>query len=101
MSTPFDGKWNVSIATPIGTQEVLFDISSDDGELRGSAHRGDEVSEFIDPKIEGDRMTWKQKVRHPLRLNLRFDVTVDGDIMAGVSRAGKLPSSDVRGHRAA
>ncbi len=48
---------------------------------------------------EGDRVTWKQAVTRPLRLNLAFDVTVDGDALHGVSRAGRLPSSRVTGVR--
>jgi len=35
----------------------------------------------------------------PMRLNLRFDVAVDGDQMTGTSKAGRLPTSKVSGVR--
>ena len=51
--------------------------------------------------LDGNRLTWAQSITKPLRLNLTFDVTIDGDEMAGRSKAGRLPSSKVIGRRAA
>lgn len=99
MSTPFDGTWAVKIATPIGQQDVVFEIASDGSGLHGTARRGDDVVDFIEPQIEDGHMTWRQAVKRPIRLNLSFDVTVDGDTMTGISRAGRLPSSEVHGTR--
>jgi hypothetical protein len=48
---------------------------------------------------EGERVTWKQSITKPLRLNLDFDVIVVGDTMHGHSRAGRLPKSTVSGER--
>jgi hypothetical protein len=36
-----------------------------------------------------------------MRLNLTFDVTIDDDEMTDRSKAGRLPSSKVTGHRVA
>ncbi|CAN7619953.1 hypothetical protein [Paenibacillus sp. LjRoot56] len=44
-------------------------------------------------------MTWMQKVKKPMRLNLKFEVTVQGDVMSGTAKAGMLPSSKVTGRR--
>jgi hypothetical protein len=49
--------------------------------------------------LDGDRLTWNQAITKPLRLNLAFDVTVDGDTLRGASRAGRLPASKVTGER--
>ncbi|MGW0085085.1 DJ-1/PfpI family protein [Streptomyces sp. NPDC003393] len=48
---------------------------------------------------DGNRPTWRQAVTKPMRLNLAFDVTVDGDTLKGTSKAGRLPSSRVTGER--
>jgi hypothetical protein len=48
-----------------------------------------------------DRLTWNQSITKPLRLNLAFAVTLDGDTMTGTSRAGRLPASTVTGRRRA
>jgi hypothetical protein len=34
-----------------------------------------------------------------MRLNLTFEVVVNGDVMTGYSRAGRLPRSEVTGSR--
>ena len=47
----------------------------------------------------GQRVTWRQAVTKPMRLNLSFDVLVNGDTLAGHSRAGRLPRSAVTGVR--
>ena len=48
---------------------------------------------------DGQRITWRQSVTKPIRLNLGFDVVVDGDRFGGHSRAGRLPRSAVAGVR--
>ena len=101
VSILFDGTWNVVIATPIGRQHVVLEISTRDGTVRGTATRGSEVVPFIAPVLDGNRLTWTQHVTKPLRLSLTFDVTVEGSTMAGTAKAGILPSSRVTGERQA
>jgi hypothetical protein len=97
----FDGTWNITIATPIGKQSVVLEISSHDGDVRGTARQGEEVVPFIDPVVDGDRLTWTQNVTRPMRLSLKFDVTVDGATMTGTAKAGFLPTSKLTGARIA
>jgi hypothetical protein len=71
--------------------------------LRGVARdqrHGDDIA-LTDLTLDGNRLTWGQAIRRPMRLNLTFDVVIDGDEMTGHSEAGRLPSSKVTGHRAA
>jgi hypothetical protein len=97
----FDGTWNITIATPIGKQSVVLDISTKDGNLRGTARQGEEVVPFIDPVADGNRLTWTQHVTRPMRLSLTFDVTVEGATMTGTAKAGFLPTSKLTGARVA
>ena len=39
----FDGRWQVSIATPIGKQSVIFEITTQDGAVKGIAKQKDEI----------------------------------------------------------
>ncbi|KIL39026.1 thiamine biosynthesis protein ThiJ [Gordoniibacillus kamchatkensis] len=94
-----DGCWQTTIATPIGKMPVLLRISSNDGRIRGTATQGDEVVEFESPAWDGTRLTWTQRVKKPMRLNLKFEVTVQGGIMTGTAKAGLLPASKVEGRR--
>ncbi|MFJ3539886.1 hypothetical protein ACIPQA_31015 [Streptomyces sp. NPDC090109] len=94
-----EGTWNLSVSTPIGTVKAVVALRERDAVLTGVAHGAGEEVPLHDFALDGDRLTWKQSVTKPVRLNLAFDVTVDGDTLRGTSRAGRLPSSKVTGER--
>ncbi|WP_037853582.1 hypothetical protein [Streptomyces sp. NRRL S-340] len=94
-----EGTWNLSISTPIGKIEAVVELRDQDGVLTGVAHGAGEHVPLGDITLDGDRLTWKQAITKPVRLNLAFDVTVDGDTLQGTSKAGRLPSSKVTGER--
>jgi hypothetical protein len=98
--TNFAGKWDVVLDTPIGKMEVTFDITETNGTIEGVAQSDKETVPFLDAVADGNRLTWSQAVTTPMRLTLKFDVTVDGDTMTGTSKAGILPTSKVSGTRA-
>ena len=96
----FAGSWDVTIATPIGEIAVVFEITEENGTIRGIARSEEETVEFVDPVAEGHRLTWSQKVTTPIPLNLKFDMTVEGDTMTGTSNpGGMMPASKVNGVR--
>ncbi|MER6306860.1 hypothetical protein ACWCXK_32395 [Streptomyces sp. NPDC001739] len=94
-----EGTWNLSVSTPIGKMKAVVELREQDGVLTGVAHGAGEEVPLNDVALDGDRLTWKQAVTKPMRLNLAFDVTVDGDTLRGTSKAGRLPSSKVTGER--
>ncbi|MFF8784511.1 hypothetical protein [Streptomyces sp. NPDC015125] len=94
-----EGTWNLSVSTPIGKMKAVVELREQDGVLTGVAHGSGEEVPLNDVALDGDRLTWKQAVTKPMRLNLAFDVTVDGDTLQGTSKAGHLPSSKVTGER--
>lgn len=89
----------MTIDTPIGKMEVVFDITEQDGVIHGIARSDAETVDFLDPVADGNRLTWSQDVTTPMRLTLKFDVTVDGDTMTGTSKAGIVPASKLYGSR--
>ncbi|WP_127358615.1 hypothetical protein [Actinacidiphila soli] len=96
---PVEGTWDLSIATPIGKIKAVVELRRQDDVLTGVAHGAGEEVTLGDVVLDGDRLTWKQAITKPMRLNLAFDVTVDGDTLTGTSRAGRLPASKVTGRR--
>ncbi|GAS88170.1 hypothetical protein [Mycolicibacterium brisbanense] len=93
------GDWDVTIKTPIGSLAVEYAFRDTADGVTGTATlKGDSV-ELQDVSQNGNRVTWRQKVTKPMRLNLEFDVTIGGDEMTGHSRAGRLPRSRVTGTR--
>ena len=94
------GEWDVKIKTPIGTLAVLYVFTQaqegPDGLSGTATYKGETVQlrDFTtEAGADGIRLT------KPIRLNLAFDVVVDGDVMSGHSRAGRLPRSEVSGSR--
>ncbi|WAL68588.1 hypothetical protein ORV05_12690 [Amycolatopsis cynarae] len=94
-----EGTWDLSISTPIGRIKAVAEFRREDGILIGSAHGAGEEVPLSDIVLEGDRLTWKQAITKPMRLNLAFAVTIDGDTLTGTSKAGRLPASKVTGER--
>jgi hypothetical protein len=93
------GEWDVVIKTPIGSVQVLYTFTNDSGVLTGTATGKGETVALRDITVAAQRVTWRQSVTRPMRLNLEFDVIVDGDRLTGHSRAGRLPRSAVTGVR--
>jgi hypothetical protein len=93
------GEWDVVIKTPIGSLNVGYVFTESAGALTGSATLRDETVPLQELVVDRSRATWRQSVTKPMRLNLDFDVTVDGDQLTGHSRAGRLPRSAVNGTR--
>ena len=94
------GTWNLRISTPIGTQLVTLELTENNGVIEGTAKSSAESTPLMDPVLDGNRFTWKQAITKPMRLNLTFDVLIDGDTFTGTSKAGMLPASTVTGTRA-
>ena len=90
-----NGIWDVTIKTPIGSLAVVYEFT----EAGGTATYKDETLALQDLRVDGPHASWRQAVTKPMRLNLAFEVTVDGDRMTGHSRAGRLPRSAVTGVR--
>jgi hypothetical protein len=93
------GTWNIRISTPIGTQSVVLELTENSGAVEGIVKGEAESTPLINPVLDGNRLTWRQSITKPMRLNLTFDVVIDGDTLTGTSKAGMLPASKVTGTR--
>ncbi|MEO2203131.1 DJ-1/PfpI family protein [Paenibacillus pabuli] len=98
-ATVFDGDWDTALATPVGKLEVLLSISTRHGMIHGTATQGDETIEFMNPVLQDDKLGWSIRITKPMRLNLKFEVVVNGNHMVGIAKAGLLPASKLTGNR--
>lgn len=96
-----EGVRDLSISASIGRIEAVVECARQGGVLTGAAQGAGENVPLGDITLDSDRLTWKQAITKPLRLNLAFAVTVDGDTLTGTSKAGRLPASKVTGRRRA
>ena len=94
-----EGTWNISLATPIGTRTAVVELSTQDGTLHGLSTGETGPITLTSLEFHGNRLTWIQSVTKPMRMNLAFDVTVEGDDMTGTAKGGIMPASKVTGQR--
>ncbi|GAB2541114.1 hypothetical protein [Nocardia heshunensis] len=94
-----EGIWDLSIATPIGRIAAVVEFRREQDLLVGTATGAGEDVPLTGIVLDGDRLTWRQKVTKPMRLDLTFAVTITGDALSGTSKAGRLPASKVTGTR--
>ncbi|MGC5663744.1 hypothetical protein ACN261_25520 [Micromonospora sp. WMMD723] len=99
MAHPVIGTWDVSLKTPIGTLRATYVFHDTGGTPTGTASTAAETVALAAVTCADARVTWRQSVTRPMRLHLDFDVVVDGDTLAGHSRAGRLPRTVVTGTR--
>lgn len=95
----FIGKWDTTIATPVGNQSVLFNLYMKEGQLAGKATQGGDSIILDNLVLDGSQLRWSMKVTKPMRLTLKCTVSVNGHEMHGEAKAGMLPSSKLAGHR--
>jgi hypothetical protein len=97
------GTWLLRMKTPVGTIEAVYRFEEAEGVISGSASGAGETTPLTDIVVQdgptGQRVTWRQRTTKPLRLDLDYDVVVDGDALSGESRAGRLPRTRVTGER--
>ena len=78
-----DGKWEATVETPRGAQDITFDFIEADGHLTGtvSTRRGE--SEIEEGTVNGNDIAFKQTVSFQDReFVLSYSGTVDGDEIA-------------------
>ncbi len=101
MSNNHDGIWHLKVASPMGTQEMQFDLRSEGDVLSGTMKNlgNGKTSDIFEGVAKGDELSWKMKIE-AFKLTLTFVVTVDGDSLTGKVKTGGFGSFKVTGERA-
>ena len=78
------GKWESTIESPRGTNDIVMEFKGSDEELSGTwkALRGAE--ELADIKVEGGLLTFKRHLNFQgNEVTISYECKVDGDTMSG------------------
>jgi hypothetical protein len=93
------GKWNITIDTPMGAKSGVLELLVTGKTLTGSlSHDGLRVA-ISDGQIEGNNLSWQAKITKPMRMSFKFTATVDADRISGAARH-MLGSATFSGTRA-
>jgi hypothetical protein len=80
------GKWNITIKTPMGDKSGVLELHVDGDTLTGSLSDGDHHVAISDGKIEGNKLSWQAKIVKPMRMNFKFTAVVEHDRISGAAR---------------
>jgi carbon-monoxide dehydrogenase large subunit len=94
-----DGAWKMTLATPMGPQEMTGHFQTDGGKLTGRLD-SDQGSQDFEGAVEGARLKWEMKVTQPMPITLKYDVLIEGDQLTGKVKMGAFGNAKLTGTRA-
>ena len=80
------GKWNITIKTPMGDRTGVLELLVSGKTLTGSLSDAEHHVAISDGKIEGNKLSWRAKITKPMNLSFKFTATVDEDRISGAAR---------------
>jgi hypothetical protein len=80
------GKWNITIKTPMGDKSGVLDLKTEGTMLTGSLSDGEHHAAISDGKVEGNKLSWSAKITKPMRMSFKFTATVDADRISGAAK---------------
>lgn len=80
------GKWNITINTPMGVKSGVLDLSVSGTTLTGTLSDAEHRVAISDGRVEGNKLSWKAKVTKPMRLSFKFTAIVEQDRISGEAR---------------
>jgi hypothetical protein len=80
------GKWNITIKTPVGDRSGVLELKTEGTKLTGSLSDAEHFAAISDGKVEGNRLSWSAKITKPMRMSLKFTATVEADRISGAAK---------------
>ena len=80
------GKWHITIKTPMGDKSGVLDLTVDGKTLTGSLSDAEHHVAISDGRVEGNKLSWKAKITTPMRLSFKFSAIVEQDRISGDAR---------------
>lgn len=96
-----DGKWEITINSPMGAQKAALDLKSDGASVSGTQTAQGSTQPVTGGKIEGSKLTWSANITSPMPMTLEFTGNVDGDKLTGSVKAGAFGSFPFSGGKVA
>jgi carbon-monoxide dehydrogenase large subunit len=93
-----DGAWKMVLATPMGPQEMTGNFVTNDGLLTGEL-LSPEGSQGFSGTVTGNRVLFDLKVEKPMKITLKYDITIEGDKLTGKVKMGMFGNAKLTGER--
>lgn len=95
------GKWNITVNSPMGAQKSVLELNADGAVLTGTGATPQGPQPIANGKVDGNNVSWDFSVTTPMPMTLGFAGTVEGDKISGKVKAGAFGSFPFSGERAA
>jgi hypothetical protein len=95
-----DGKYNITINSPMGAQKATLDLKADGATLTGTQAAAQGSMDIANGKVDGNNVSWDVSITSPMPMTLTFSGAVDGDKISGNVKAGAFGSFPFSGERA-
>jgi carbon-monoxide dehydrogenase large subunit len=94
-----EGTWNTVLGTPMGPERIVMRFETIGDVLKGgmTSEHGSQDFEGI---AVGGALKWDLKVKKPMPLTLKYDVTIEGDKLRGKVKMGMFGTAKLTGERA-
>jgi hypothetical protein len=86
------GTWNLIVKGPTGPMATTLTLDEVDGALVGTQSGQGNSSAIVDAKLDGNTISWINRVNKPMQMKLEFSGQVDGKVMTGKVKAGFMGS---------
>jgi hypothetical protein len=86
MTSIADGKWNITIKTPMGDKSGVLDLKTEGTRLTGSLSDAEHYAAISDGTVDGNQLKWSAKITKPMRLSFKFTATVEADRISGAAK---------------
>ena len=96
-----NGKWDVTMNTPMGAQKSTLTLNVNGGEVTGKMEGAQGALEIQNGKANGDELSWTADMTQPMPIKLEFSAKVDGDSISGSVKLGAFGNASFSGTRAA
>ncbi|HEY4442672.1 MAG TPA: hypothetical protein VGN30_00205 [Steroidobacteraceae bacterium] len=80
------GKWNITIKTPMGDKSGVLDLKTDGTALTGMLSSDEYQAAISDGKVDGNKLSWSAKITKPMRMSFKFSATVEADRISGAAK---------------
>ena len=80
------GKWNITIKTPMGDKSGVLDLKTEGTRLTGSLSDAEHFAAISDGKVEGNKLSWSPKITKPMHMSFKFTATVEADRISGAAK---------------
>ena len=96
-----DGKWEITINSPMGAVKATLDLATEGATLTGTQQAAQGSGPLENGKVDGNNLAWSAKISSPMPMTLDFAGAVEGDKLSGTVKAGSFGSFPFTGSRVA